>query len=221
MFVASAALVLFLGAGGVHVDAFLSTSHPVTPTGMVGSSSVSLVSSSSLRVSFPSAFPDDLGGGSGSAGADNNNNRNMAEDRQHDDPSSCNHNNRHTEFINLGSVEESSRRVRRMEEESRIEGRFIRYGDELWALRRFMTKLSHKLIGAVHAGLHEREDEIREQLRQVEQQDPELVYRMELEALHSARREGRDMEAREHGRNAYAARSCLPQYNLDGLWVGK
>lgn len=158
---------------------------------------------SSLFVSSPT-FPDDVGGNNGEQVGRQGHSR-----------------NRHTEFTNLGDVEESTQRQRRMEAESRIEGRFVKFGDDLWTLRRVMTKLSHKLVSAINAGLRDREAEIREQLRLLELQDPELVYRLELEALHDAKREGRDKDARKHGRNAYDARSCLPQYNLDGLWVGK
>jgi hypothetical protein len=55
----------------------------------------------------------------------------------------------------------------------------------------------------------------------VEQTDPELVYMLELADLKDALQEGRTEDAAKHERQATAARSCLPQFNLDGLWVGK
>jgi hypothetical protein len=128
---------------------------------------------------------------------------------------------RKTEFTDLGSLETSMERQRRIQQEERNEQRFVKYGDDLWALRKLMNKLSHKLLQAINTGLRDKEGEIREQLRQIEQQDPECVYKMELEQLKVAKMEGRDADARKHSRNAYAARSCLPQFNLEGLWVGK
>jgi hypothetical protein len=128
---------------------------------------------------------------------------------------------RRTEFTDLGSIEESMERQRRIQQEERNEQRFVKYGDDLWALRKLMNKLSHKLLRAIDVGMRDEEMEIREQLRQVQQQDPQIVYKMEVEQLKLAKREGRDADARRHSRNANNARSCLPHYNLEGLWVGK
>ncbi|KAG7339229.1 protein of unknown function DUF3506 containing protein [Nitzschia inconspicua] len=139
-----------------------------------------------------------------------------------DDHNSLDHSSRRrTEFTDLGSVEESLERQRRIQQEERNGQRFVKYGDDLWALRNFMTKLSHKLLQAIQNGMRDDEKKIREQLRQIEQQDPEFVYKTEMEQLKLAKMEGRDFDARKHSRNAYAARSCLPQFNLEGLWVGK
>ncbi|KAL3918221.1 MAG: hypothetical protein SGILL_004340 [Bacillariaceae sp.] len=159
----------------------------------------------SLKVS--SAFgPDDHGAASNNG--DNSNN-------QHENP------RRQTEFTDLGSIEESMERQRRIQQEERNGERFVKFGDDLWALRQLMNKLSRKLLKAINVGLRDEEITIREQLRQAEQQDPEVVYKMEMEQLKSAKMEGLEQDAMRHSRNAYAARSCLPQFNLEGLWVGK
>ena len=76
-------------------------------------------------------------------------------------------------------------------------------------------------LKSINTGDREKEEEIRAELRQVEGQDPDLVYRVELVKLQKARREGRDEDAMRHSIIASAARSILPQYNLEGLWVGK
>jgi hypothetical protein len=131
------------------------------------------------------------------------------------------HEHRKTEFINLGSVEESMERQRRIQREERNEQRFVKYGDDLWALRKLINKLSHQLLHAIETGMREEESNIREQLEQIQQQDPEIVYKMEMEKLQLAQREGRHADARRNSRNANNARSCLPQFNLEGLWVGK
>jgi hypothetical protein len=196
---------------GVH--AFTAgSSLPLTSSAPHSGSRSSYPTVSISLSAFPSsAFPEDSAGDAGGGSE-----WSTRADRQAGSPR-----NRHTEFTNLGEVEESTERQRRREEESRIGGRFAKFGDDLWALRRLTARLSHKLAGAIGAGLRDREEEIRGQLRRLEGQDPELVYGKELESLQAARREGRDVDAQRHGQNAWAARSCLPQYNLDGLWVGK
>ena len=130
-------------------------------------------------------------------------------------------NKRRIEFADLGSLEESSERKQRMRQEQESKQRFMSYGDDLWNMREVMGKLSRKLLKSINDGDREREEEIREELRQIEHQDPDLVYKVELENLQKARSEGRDNDAMRHSIVASAARSNLPQYNLDGLWVGK
>jgi len=128
---------------------------------------------------------------------------------------------RNIEFADLGSLEQSAERKKRIEQEQEDKQRFVSYGDELWNMREFMWKLSRKLLKSINHGDRQKEEEIREELRQIEHQDPDLVYKMELEMLHKATSEGREDDARRHSMVASAARSNLPQYNLDGLWVGK
>ena len=50
---------------------------------------------------------------------------------------------------------------------------------------------------------------------------PELVYELELAALSEAESEGKVSKAQAHREEATAARSVLPHFNLEGLWVGK
>ena len=50
---------------------------------------------------------------------------------------------------------------------------------------------------------------------------PELVYELELAALSDAESEGKVSKAQAHRDEASAARSVLPHFNLEGLWVGK
>jgi hypothetical protein len=131
------------------------------------------------------------------------------------------HPNRLAEFIDLEPIEESSIRQERMKKDQEIDRQFVTYGDALWRLRKEMNELSRKLVDAINDGFLEEEKMIRAQLREVEQQDPELVYALELKKLHKAKSEGRLDDTERHGANAMGARSCLPAYNLEGLWVGK
>eukprot|EP00980_Cylindrotheca_fusiformis_P011863 scaffold2817_cov130-Cylindrotheca_fusiformis.AAC.18 len=129
--------------------------------------------------------------------------------------------NRLAEFIDLEPIRESSIRKARMKKDREIDNQFVTFGDDLWRLRTTADKLSRKLVDAINDGCYEREKQIRAQLREVEQQDPELVYSLELKALQEAKADGRMEDAESHGAKAMAARSCLPAHNLEGLWVGK
>jgi len=174
------------------------------------SHSVSSSSSSSLHVS--SFSPDDM-----SPEGDQQRRR----ERTSDAFDEVNPNMRHIEFKDLGSLKQSSERKRRIQQEREDKQRFVSYGDDLWNMREVMGKLSQKLLKSINDRDREMEGEIREELLQIEYQDPELVYKVELEMLQQAKSEGREHDARRHSINASAARKNIPQYNLDGLWVGK
>lgn len=131
------------------------------------------------------------------------------------------HNVRRIEFLGLEPTEESSERRQRIKREQEDKERFITYGDELWNLRASMDELSHGLHNAINHGEKVIEEDIRQELRKIENQDPDLVYEIELRKLQESMLEGREEDAKQHSMIASAARSCLPQYNLDGLWVGK
>jgi serine/threonine protein kinase HipA of HipAB toxin-antitoxin module len=132
---------------------------------------------------------------------------------------------RHSEYQNLEPLYESDVRRARMERDLINRQQFVKYGNDLWNLRETMTKLSIKLMDAVKKHKNkegkELQSQIRAKLRMAESQDPELIYKIELEAMHNAQREGRTQDAELHSKRAFAARSCLPQFNLEGLWVGK
>lgn len=129
--------------------------------------------------------------------------------------------NRQAEFRNLEPIPESSIRMERKRKDKETGKKFVTYGDDLWRLRSVMNSLSRRLVDAINDGATEEEEKLRSQLREIEQQDPELVYEMELKDLQLAKAAGRVDDAERHGENAMEARSCIPAYNLEGLWVGK
>jgi hypothetical protein len=129
--------------------------------------------------------------------------------------------NRKAEFRDLEPIRESSIRMERKRKDKETGKKFVAHGNDLWRLRSVMNSLSRRLVDAISNGKVEEEDKIRSQLRQIEQQDPELVYEMELRDLQQAKATGRVEDAERHGENAMEARSCIPAYNLEGLWVGK
>ncbi|CAJ1950328.1 unnamed protein product [Cylindrotheca closterium] len=139
------------------------------------------------------------------------------EDESPEEPTS----NRQAEFQNLEPVQESSIRMERKRKDKETGKKFVSYGDDLWRLRSVMNKLSRRLLDAISDGTPEVEDKVRSQLREIEQQDPELVYEMELKDLQLAKATGKTDDAERHGENAMEARGCIPAFNLEGLWVGK
>lgn len=125
------------------------------------------------------------------------------------------------EFTNLEPVAESARRKARLELDMKTKERFALFGDELWNLRKSMERLSDELAVALDRGSKGSEELIRSELRQLQARDPELAYEMELLEMELARRD-RDAEQSEKSeRRASMARTCLPQFSLSGLWVGK
>lgn len=128
---------------------------------------------------------------------------------------------RKIEFMNLGPITETDARKERIDRDKEIQETFVKHGDELWDLRKSLKEISHKLVEAMTSGSKEAEERVRRKLRAAEKKDPEIMYEIELLEMNIAASEARTEDAREHTKKAMAARSCLPQYNLDGLWVGK
>lgn len=128
---------------------------------------------------------------------------------------------RSLEFIDLEPLPESDARRRRIEQDIENQARFEVFGDSLWDLRSEIEELSHQLLNAIHGGKETTEEATRQKLHEAERRDPELAYKLALAEVALAEREGRTGDAKKHRETANAARSCLPQFNLEGLWVGK
>lgn len=142
-------------------------------------------------------------------------------DHDHEDYHLAHNDRRDTEFMNLEPLEETEIRRQRIEQDTERRAKFVEFGDKLWELRSKMDKLTTKMVHAIHSGEEELEQYTRQQLKNIERRDPELVYMLELSDMELAHREGRDDDAARHRENALAARSCLTHFNLEGLWVGK
>mmetsp|Transcript_3521 Transcript_3521/g.5456 ORF Transcript_3521/g.5456 Transcript_3521/m.5456 type:complete len:385 (-) Transcript_3521:182-1336(-) len=128
---------------------------------------------------------------------------------------------RSSEFRDLEPLPTSSIRRQRAEDEKTNQERFVNFGNELWDLRDEMDGLYKKLVEALNKGQTEEEEKIRQKMRDVESHDPELVYELEQINMRDALKKGKERQARKHLDNSLAARSRLPHYNLEGLWVGK
>ncbi|EEC46814.1 predicted protein [Phaeodactylum tricornutum CCAP 1055/1] len=128
---------------------------------------------------------------------------------------------RQPEFQNLEPLPENETRQQRIDRETRNRDCFAEFGDDLWNLRDAMNDWSRQLISSLASGTVDFESDVREKLRQAEARDPELVYMLALADAHEAKTQGQYESAKAHEERAQAARSCLPQFQLDGLWVGK
>jgi Cyclin D1 binding domain len=128
---------------------------------------------------------------------------------------------RSLEFIDLEPLRESDARRRRIQQDIENQAQFEVFGDPLWDLRSEIEELSVQLLNAMHGGKETMEESTRQKLQEAERRDPELAYKQALVELAVAEREGRTSDAMKHRVTAKAARSCLPQFNLEGLWVGK
>lgn len=94
-------------------------------------------------------------------------------------------------------------------------------GDELVLVRQQVLRLRDELESARHLGAEDRVAQLERAILTAQQVDAEFVYEVELERMHLASAQGRWNEAEQHRQAALQARSSLPQFNLDGLWVGK
>lgn len=62
---------------------------------------------------------------------------------------------------------------------------------------------------------------IKSMLRRAQSKDPEHVYKITSGAARSADLLGRHEASLKYREESVKARRMLPQFNLDGLWVGK
>lgn len=133
------------------------------------------------------------------------------------------HNTRYSqlEFKDLEPLPENDTRRQRIERELEIRSQFEEFGDKLWELRSEMDILSTQLMSAIEGGHDDLQETTREKLRAVESRDPELVYMLAILKYEQCKRDGNTEDATRHYERAMQTRSCLPQFNLDGLWVGK
>lgn len=110
-------------------------------------------------------------------------------------------------------------RKKRIQREKGVQESFAPYGNSLWDLRSKLVSLSKKLAEKLTSGGDTKST--RNALRELEAQDANAVYALELDRMDSAIEEGRTKDADAHAAKATDARSHLAQFNLEGLWVGK
>lgn len=124
------------------------------------------------------------------------------------------------EMLPLQSQSVSPERRKRFEHEKEISSRFL-HGDELFELREYIKKVEVELDVARDSGFGPRIVDTQKALEEAKGMDAEYVYVSCLENAMEAQRLGLVEEAEELHKEAMEARSLLPQFNLEGLWVGK
>lgn len=125
----------------------------------------------------------------------------------------------------------SETRRRRLQEEHDRQDRFLA-GDELQQLRQQIYELRQELYEARQQQEQQQQvvstgspatriHELERTILKAQQLDAEFIYQVALERMEAASQAGLHMEAEKYRKEAQNARQALPQFNLDGLWVGK
>ena len=117
-------------------------------------------------------------------------------------------------------LEMSETRRLRLDREVALGTKFVT-GDDIYRLREQAMSLGEDLKQARMLGAIQRVHELERAILKVQQVDAEFVYVVNLERMKRAEADGRTEEAEQYRQGAMEARNALPQFNLDGLWVGK
>lgn len=137
---------------------------------------------------------------------------------------------RSSEFTNLEPIVPSPARLTRLESEARLASIYTPAGsDAYWELRDEIAQLQADLdvARAMLSGRRARGSggegikAIEAMLRRKQARDPDHVYRVTTAAARVAHRMGRHDEADRYLHESQRAKKMLPQFNLEGLWVGK
>jgi hypothetical protein len=98
--------------------------------------------------------------------------------------------------------------------------RFVQ-GDDLHKLRQQTLELRSELHYARAINNEQRIRQLSRQILDAQRQDAEFMYQVALERLQTASLAGLHEVADEYRVEAELARSALPQFQLEGLWIGK
>jgi Cyclin D1 binding domain len=113
-------------------------------------------------------------------------------------------------------------RRQRFADEAARQARYVT-GDDLHELRLEILQLHEDLHQARRNVDHDvsRVAELERTILQAQQLDAEFMYQVACQRMQAARLAGRLDQAFEYSQQAMDARLALPQFNLQGLWVGK
>ena len=95
------------------------------------------------------------------------------------------------------------------------------HGDELIQLRKDVESMRVDLLDARSTGDVARMNSLKVEITKAGAKDAEFIYELAMQRMQLAEREGLAQETERYRQEALAARSVLPQFNLEGLWVGK
>lgn len=111
-------------------------------------------------------------------------------------------------------------RRQRLQAERKAEIKFVT-GDELHLLRQEVLILRDELEVARSSANSRYILELERKILKAQQRDAEFVYAATLDRMKGAEIMGLVQEVEVLRAEAFEARSALPHFNLDGLWVGK
>ena len=94
-------------------------------------------------------------------------------------------------------------------------------GDDLHRLRHQVLAMRLELQEARRNGDAERVRKLERGIMKTQQVDAEFVYTVSIEREELAHQSGNMLEAKRFHDQAMEARAALPQFQLEGLWVGK
>ena len=100
------------------------------------------------------------------------------------------------------------------------ESKFV-LGDDLVELRKRVEKMKLHLVKARTQGDTSKIEELTNNISEEQARDPDYIYDTSLDKALIAEKAGQDDEATLYRHRALEARKNMPQYNLEGLWVGK
>ena len=100
------------------------------------------------------------------------------------------------------------------------ESRFLT-GDALHKLRHEVMAMRLELQVARHSGSTRMVRALEKAIMNAQKVDAEFVYKVSIERHELAQKKGLSQEAEKYMEQAMEARRALPQFNLEGLWVGK
>mmetsp|Transcript_11574 Transcript_11574/g.24550 ORF Transcript_11574/g.24550 Transcript_11574/m.24550 type:complete len:397 (+) Transcript_11574:310-1500(+) len=111
-------------------------------------------------------------------------------------------------------------RVQRRDNSNGPSSKFVT-GDDLHRLRHQVLAMRLELQEARRNGDGPRVKDLERAIMKTQQVDAEFVYTVSLEREELAHQDGDVLEAQRFHQKATEARSALPQFQLEGLWVGK
>ena len=120
---------------------------------------------------------------------------------------------------NDGWDDKSELREKRLAKEKEIRKRFAT-GEGLKKLRAVLSLLRENLKWS-RVMEDDKIDEIQADIERSECRDPEIVYNKAHRQLWEADSDADPALLKKWTEEAALARSCLPRFNLEGLWVGK
>jgi hypothetical protein len=116
----------------------------------------------------------------------------------------------------------SSPKKKKNKKDDKQQFRFLQ-GDDLHELRRQVHELQQKLLLARHSRTLDTMvvEKLERAILSAQQVDAEFVYTVATDRMQAAAAAASFDEVDKYRRQVAAARDALPQFNLEGLWVGK